>query len=58
MSSQSVKSSQSNADGQNSGQNTEAGPDADVVVTGRNVEIPDHYRVYVGQKLALSLIHI
>ena len=35
---------------------TEAGsteaPTADVQVTGRNVEIPDHYRVYVGQKLA------
>ena len=56
MSSQSVKSSQSTADGQNTSQNanqnTESGPDADVVLTGRNVEIPDHYRVYVGQKLA------
>lgn len=27
-------------------------PAADVQVTGRNVEIPDHYRVYVGQKLS------
>ena len=52
MSSQSVKSSQSTADGQSASQNTESGPDADVVLTGRNVEIPDHYRVYVGQKLA------
>ena len=26
--------------------------DAHIQVTGRNVEIPDHYRVYVGQKLA------
>ena len=26
-------------------------PNADVVVKGRNVEIPDHYRVYVSQKL-------
>jgi ribosomal subunit interface protein len=25
---------------------------ADVVVKGRNVEIPDHYRIYVSQKLA------
>ncbi len=25
---------------------------ANIQVTGRNVEIPDHYRVYVGQKLA------
>jgi ribosomal subunit interface protein len=28
------------------------GPNAHVQLTGRNVEIPDHYRVYVGQKLA------
>ena len=27
-------------------------PAAHVQVTGRNVEIPDHYRVYVAQKLA------
>ncbi|GFG72890.1 ribosomal subunit interface protein [Mycobacterium botniense] len=27
-------------------------PRAKVVVTGRNVEIPDHYRTYVSQKLA------
>ncbi|MFZ0225618.1 MAG: ribosome-associated translation inhibitor RaiA [Mycobacterium sp.] len=26
--------------------------EADVVVKGRNVEIPDHFRVYVSQKLA------
>jgi len=32
--------------------NSEAAPDADVHLTGRNVEIPDHYRVYVAQKLA------
>ncbi|HEY2196467.1 MAG TPA: ribosome-associated translation inhibitor RaiA, partial [Mycobacterium sp.] len=25
---------------------------AEVVVKGRNVEIPDHFRVYVSQKLA------
>ena len=33
-------------------QNSEAAPKADIQVTGRNVEIPDHYRVYVAQKLA------
>ncbi len=33
-------------------QNSEAAPEADIRVTGRNVEIPDHYRVYVAQKLA------
>lgn len=27
-------------------------PQAEVVVKGRNVEIPDHYRIYVSQKLA------
>jgi ribosomal subunit interface protein len=27
-------------------------PKADVVVKGRNVEIPDHFRIYVSQKLA------
>jgi ribosomal subunit interface protein len=30
----------------------EPAPKADVVVKGRNVEIPDHYRIYVSQKLA------
>lgn len=28
------------------------GPAAEVVVSGRNVEIPDHYRIYVAEKLA------
>src|ERR1700761_7123498 len=27
-------------------------PNAEVVVKGRNVEIPDHYRIYVSQKLS------
>jgi ribosomal subunit interface protein len=27
-------------------------PEAEVVVKGRNVEIPDHFRIYVSQKLA------
>src|ERR1044071_7522673 len=27
-------------------------PNADVVVKGRNVEIPDHFRVFVSEKLA------
>ena len=27
-------------------------PNAEVVVKGRNVEIPDHFRIYVSQKLA------
>ncbi|MEV6278337.1 ribosome-associated translation inhibitor RaiA [Nocardia sp. NPDC051832] len=27
-------------------------PHADVVVKGRNVEVPDHYRIYVAEKLS------
>lgn len=27
-------------------------PNAEVVVSGRNVEIPDHYRIYVSEKLS------
>ncbi|HEU4359988.1 MAG TPA: ribosome-associated translation inhibitor RaiA [Mycobacterium sp.] len=30
----------------------ESAPRAEVVVKGRNVEIPDHFRIYVAQKLA------
>jgi ribosomal subunit interface protein len=30
----------------------ESTPNADVVVKGRNVEIPDHFRVYVSEKLS------
>lgn len=30
----------------------EPAPKAEVVFKGRNVEIPDHYRIYVSQKLA------
>lgn len=48
MSTQSVQSSQPSVDGQGAG----AGPTAAVQVTGRNVEIPDHFRVYVAQKLS------
>ena len=29
-----------------------AAPQAEVVVKGRNVEIPDHFRIYVSEKLA------
>lgn len=47
MSTQSAHSSQYTADDDRS----EPVPNAYVQVTGRNVEVPDHYRVYVGQKL-------
>jgi len=36
----------------NADEQAETTPNAEVVVKGRNVEIPDHYRVYVSQKLA------
>jgi ribosomal subunit interface protein len=47
MSTQSVNPPQIGADA-----STPDTPDAHVQVTGRNVEVPDHYRVYVGHKLA------
>ena len=31
---------------------TASAPNADFVVKGRNVEIPDHFRIYVSEKLA------
>jgi ribosomal subunit interface protein len=48
MSTQSVNADQlTDADG-----SAETDARAEVQVTGRNVEVPDHYRVYVAQKLA------
>ena len=49
MSSRSVDSDQVLAD---TDEKVEPKPTAEIVVKGRNVEIPDHYRVYVSQKLA------
>ncbi len=49
MSTQSVNSGPLVADADDT---SEAAPKSDIQVTGRNVEIPDHYRVYVAQKLA------
>lgn len=37
-----------------SGGADEAAPNAEVVVKGRNVEVPEHYRTYVAQKLVRS----
>jgi ribosomal subunit interface protein len=50
MSTQSVNSFQLSADDEK----VEPSANAHVQVTGRNVEVPDHYRVYVGQKLVRS----
>ncbi|MGZ8802590.1 MAG: ribosome hibernation-promoting factor, HPF/YfiA family [Mycobacterium sp.] len=33
------------------GESSELTPNAEVVVTGRNVEVPDHFRNYVAEKL-------
>src|SRR5579875_1427502 len=49
MSRQTVDSGQVLAD---TDEQAEPTPRAEVVVKSRNVEIPDHYRVYVSQKLA------
>jgi ribosomal subunit interface protein len=49
MSRQTVDSGQFLAD---TDEQDEPTPHAEVVVKGRNVEIPDHYRIYVSQKLA------
>jgi ribosomal subunit interface protein len=40
------------ADTETVDEQTEPTPSAEVVVKGRNVEIPDHFRIYVSQKLA------
>jgi ribosomal subunit interface protein len=49
MASQFVDTNQAPADSDDQAEPT---PRAEVVVKGRNVEIPDHFRVYVSQKLA------
>ncbi|MBS9534853.1 ribosome-associated translation inhibitor RaiA [Mycobacterium sp. M1] len=49
MASQFVETSQSPAEADEA---LDASAGAEIVVKGRNVEIPDHFRVYVAQKLA------
>lgn len=49
MSSRSAESDQYLAE---TDEQAESAPSAEVVVKGRNVEVPDHFRVYVSQKLA------
>jgi ribosomal subunit interface protein len=36
----------------NTSEASEPNPNAEVVVTGRNVEVPDHFRAYVAEKLS------
>ena len=52
MSRQTVESGQLLAEPPVDADEHEPMPSAEVVVKGRNVEIPDHFRVYVSQKLA------
>jgi ribosomal subunit interface protein len=53
MSSQAVDSGQGLGPGLvEAEERVEPTPRAEVVVKGRNVEIPDHFRIYVSQKLA------
>lgn len=53
MSSQSLDSARTMVVEDESPQETgEAQPRAEVAVTGRNVEIPDHFRLYVAEKLS------
>ncbi|CAJ1507548.1 ribosome hibernation-promoting factor, HPF/YfiA family [[Mycobacterium] burgundiense] len=49
MSSQSVNAAQTLVSERTAEQ--PSGPNAEVVVKGRNVEVPDHFRVYVSEKL-------
>jgi ribosomal subunit interface protein len=49
MASQFVDTSQARVDSDDQAEPT---PRAEIVVKGRNVEIPDHFRTYVSQKLA------
>jgi ribosomal subunit interface protein len=52
MTSQSVESDLLTTEMEPADDHAEPAPTAEVVVKGRNVEIPEHFRVYVSQKLA------
>lgn len=52
MSTHSVKSSQVLVADDQDEQSEDQFGNADVVVKGRNVEVPDHFRIYVAEKLA------
>ncbi|MGW5436555.1 ribosome hibernation-promoting factor, HPF/YfiA family [Nocardia asteroides] len=47
----SVRDADPTAQGESAADSTE-NPHAEVVVSGRNVEVPDHYRIHVSEKLA------
>ncbi|WP_137145368.1 ribosome hibernation-promoting factor, HPF/YfiA family [Mycolicibacterium sp. CR10] len=53
MSSHSVESDSTMVmDPNSTAESSEPSPNAEVVVTGRNVEVPDHFRSYVAEKLS------
>jgi ribosomal subunit interface protein len=52
MSTQSVDSPQTLAPYREADEHQEPAPTAEVVVKGRNVEVPEHFRLYVSEKLA------
>lgn len=52
MANQFVDSNQERVDSDDQADQIDSAPRPEVVVKGRNVEIPDHFRVYVSQKLA------
>jgi ribosomal subunit interface protein len=52
MSTQSVDTAQTLAPYLEADDHQEPAPNAEVVVKGRNVEVPEHFRLYVSEKLA------
>jgi ribosomal subunit interface protein len=52
MSSYSEESDSTMVMDQSIGESADPTPNAEVVVTGRNVEVPDHFRTYVAEKLS------
>jgi ribosomal subunit interface protein len=52
MSTQSIDTAQTLAPYRDADEHPEPAPTAEVVVKGRNVEVPEHFRLYVSEKLA------
>ena len=52
MSTQSMDTAQTLAPYREADEHPESAPRAEVVVKGRNVEVPEHFRLYVSEKLA------
>jgi ribosomal subunit interface protein len=52
MSTQSIATAQTLSPYREADEHPEPAPNAEVVVKGRNVEVPEHFRLYVSEKLA------